>query len=33
MTYIDREVRLHGRPREVLASGTAMRLFPSLSAA
>jgi zinc transport system ATP-binding protein len=33
MTYIDREVRLHGRPRDVLASGAAMRLFPSLNAA
>jgi len=33
MTYIDRHVRLNGRPREVLASGAAMQLFPSLSAA
>jgi len=33
MTYIDRNVRLHGRPRDVLSSGTAMQLFPSLSAA
>ena len=30
MTYIDRHVRLHGRPREVLASGAAMQLFPTL---
>jgi zinc transport system ATP-binding protein len=33
MTYIDRHVRLHGRPGEVLASGAALQLFPSLSAA
>lgn len=32
MTYIDREVVLDGAPREVLSSGTALALFPSLAA-
>ncbi|MGD8340079.1 MAG: metal ABC transporter ATP-binding protein [Gammaproteobacteria bacterium] len=30
MTYIDRKVLLHGRPKEVLRSGTARALFPTL---
>jgi zinc transport system ATP-binding protein len=30
LTYIDRKVLLHGAPREVLASGTAAQLFPTL---
>lgn len=30
LTYIDREVLLDGDPRQVLASGTAAHLFPSL---
>jgi zinc transport system ATP-binding protein len=30
LTYIDRQVLLHGAPREVLASGTAAQLFPTL---
>jgi zinc transport system ATP-binding protein len=30
LTYIDREVLLDGAPREVLATGTAAHLFPSL---
>ncbi len=32
LTYIDRKVLLNGAPREVLTSGTAMELFPSLAA-
>lgn len=31
LTYIDRRVLLDGVPREVLASGTALELFPSLA--
>jgi zinc transport system ATP-binding protein len=31
LTYIDRKVMLDGAPREVLASGIAAQLFPSLS--
>lgn len=31
MTYIDRSVLLDGAPREVLASGKALELFPSLA--
>lgn len=31
LTYIDRKVLLDGAPRDVLASGTAAQLFPSLS--
>ena len=30
LTYIDREVLLDGAPRQVLASGAAARLFPTL---
>ena len=30
LTYIDREVLLEGAPRQVLASGAAARLFPTL---
>jgi len=30
MTYIDRHVRLNGRPGEVLTSGAALQLFPTL---
>jgi zinc transport system ATP-binding protein len=30
LTYVDREVLLEGDPRQVLASGTAAQLFPSL---
>lgn len=30
LTYIDRRVLLHGAPSEVLASGTGVRLFPTL---
>ncbi len=30
LTYIDREVLLDGNPRQVLASGAAARLFPTL---
>jgi zinc transport system ATP-binding protein len=33
LTYIDREVLLDGVPREVLKSGTALELFPTLAAA
>jgi len=32
LTYIDREVLLDGVPREVLKSGTALELFPTLAA-
>ena len=31
LTYIDREILLEGEPRQVLASGTAAHLFPSLN--
>jgi zinc transport system ATP-binding protein len=31
LTYIDRTVRLNGVPREVLTSGTALELFPTLN--
>ncbi|MFL2547116.1 MAG: metal ABC transporter ATP-binding protein [Candidatus Rariloculaceae bacterium] len=31
LTYIDRKILLAGDPREVLASGTAAQLFPSLT--
>jgi len=31
LTYIDRTVRLNGVPREVLATGTAAQLFPTLN--
>jgi zinc transport system ATP-binding protein len=31
LTYVDRKVMLDGAPREVLASGIAAQLFPSLS--
>ena len=31
LTYIDRKVLLDGAPREVLATGTAEHLFPTLS--
>ena len=30
LTYIDREILLDGDPRDVLTSGTAEQLFPSL---
>jgi zinc transport system ATP-binding protein len=33
VTYVDRKVLLDGAPRDVLASGTAARLFPSLALA
>lgn len=33
MTYIDRTVRLDGPPREVLTTGTALHLFPTLKLA
>jgi zinc transport system ATP-binding protein len=33
VTYVDRKVLLDGAPRDVLASGTAARLFPSLTLA
>jgi zinc transport system ATP-binding protein len=31
LTYIDREIRLQGDPREVLSGGAAAGLFPSLA--
>ncbi len=31
LTYIDRKVLLDGAPRDVLATGTAAQLFPTLS--
>jgi hypothetical protein len=31
LTYIDRTVRLDGNPREVLKSGAALELFPTLA--
>jgi hypothetical protein len=31
LTYINRSVLLDGPPREVLSSGTALQLFPTLA--